>query len=390
MVAAGPGMAVRTRPCLSTRFRRWCSQTAWKSILAQKGWADTFLAGADFQTYLNSEIEKTTGTLKRLRHHPVTDGGMAASLERRQNRQVLVVALLLITAGAIVAWDAAHADGVAAYSPDRSACLPYAIAAGLVMLGLWTALGGFREAPERRQRPKFVPMAWIMGVLIAQIALLRYAGFAIATGAVFAATAKAFGRGPLWFNYAVGLVMSLAIWLFFSRGLQLVLPAGPLEAAASRAVAAVWDSLSPRSSDEGELVDTFWALWQGLLVAVQPLNLLYALIGVTLGTAVGVLPGIGPALTIALLLPITFKLDPAGSLIMFAGIYYGGMYGGSTTSILSEHAWRERVDSDPPSKGTRWRRPTPSGGPALATAAIGSFVAGTLATIALAFVAPSW
>ena len=81
-------------------------------------------------------------------------------------------------------------------------------------------------------------------------------------------------------------------------------------------------------------MDTFAALGQGLLVAVQPMNLLYALIGVTLGTAVGVLPGIGPALTVALLLPVTFKLDPAGSLIMFAGIYYGGMYGGSTTSIL--------------------------------------------------------
>ena len=64
------------------------------------------------------------------------------------------------------------------------------------------------------------------------------------------------------------------------------------------------------------------------------MNLLYALIGVTLGTAVGVLPGIGPALTVALLLPVTYQLDPTGSLIMFAGIYYGGMYGGSTTSIL--------------------------------------------------------
>ena len=74
------------------------------------------------------------------------------------------------------------------------------------------------------------------------------------------------------------------------------------------------------------------------------MNLLYALIGVTLGTAVGVLPGIGPALTVALLLPVTYQLDPTGSLIMFAGIYYGGMYGGSTTSILLEHAGRKRLD----------------------------------------------
>lgn len=72
-------------------------------------------------------------------------------------------------------------------------------------------------------------------------------------------------------------------------------------------------------------------LMQGLMTAAEPMMLLYALIGVTLGTAVGVLPGIGPALTVALLLPVTYRLDAAGSLIMFAGIYYGGMYGGSTT-----------------------------------------------------------
>ena len=72
-------------------------------------------------------------------------------------------------------------------------------------------------------------------------------------------------------------------------------------------------------------MSTFDFLLQGLLVAMQPMNLIYALIGVTLGTAVGVLPGIGPALTVALLLPVTYRLDPGGSLIMFAGIYYGGM-----------------------------------------------------------------
>src|SRR5919107_694975 len=81
-------------------------------------------------------------------------------------------------------------------------------------------------------------------------------------------------------------------------------------------------------------MEAFTSLAGGLAVAIQPMNLLFALIGVLLGTAVGVLPGIGPALTVALLLPITFKLDPAGSIIMFAGIYYGGMYGGSTTAIL--------------------------------------------------------
>ncbi len=131
---------------------------------------------------------------------------------------------------------------------------------------------------------------------------------------------------------------------------------------------------------------TFDLLLQGLAVALQPVNLLYALIGVTLGTAVGVLPGIGPALTVALLLPVTYKLDPAGSLIMFAGIYYGGMYGGSTTSILLNTPG-ESASIVTALEGNKMAR-AGRGGPALATAAIGSFVAGLLATIGLAFLAP--
>jgi len=133
-------------------------------------------------------------------------------------------------------------------------------------------------------------------------------------------------------------------------------------------------------------METFAALGNGLLIALEPGNLVFALIGVTLGTAVGVLPGIGPALTVALLLPITFKLDPAGSLIMFAGIYYGGMYGGSTTSILLNTPG-ESASIVTALEGNKMAR-AGRGGPALATAAIGSFVAGTIATIALALLAP--
>src|ERR1700754_356770 len=133
-------------------------------------------------------------------------------------------------------------------------------------------------------------------------------------------------------------------------------------------------------------METFELLWQGLFTALQPAHLLYALIGVTLGTAVGVLPGIGPALTVALLLPVTFRLDPAGSLIMFAGIYYGGMYGGSTSSILLNTPG-ESSSMITALEGNRMAR-AGRGGPALATAAIGSFVAGLIATLLLAFLAP--
>ena len=133
-------------------------------------------------------------------------------------------------------------------------------------------------------------------------------------------------------------------------------------------------------------MESFGLLADGLLTALQPTYLLYALIGVTLGTAVGVLPGIGPALTVALLLPVTYKLDPAGSLIMFAGIYYGGMYGGSTTSILLNTPG-ESASIVTALEGNKMAR-AGRGGPALATAAIGSFVAGLIATLGLAFLAP--
>ena len=113
-------------------------------------------------------------------------------------------------------------------------------------------------------------------------------------------------------------------------------------------------------------METFDFLAQGLAVALQPNNLLFGLVGVTLGTAVGVLPGIGPALTVALLLPITFKLDPAGSLIMFAGIYSGSMYGGSTTSILLNTPG-ESASVVTALEGNRMAR-AGRGGPALATA----------------------
>jgi putative tricarboxylic transport membrane protein len=133
-------------------------------------------------------------------------------------------------------------------------------------------------------------------------------------------------------------------------------------------------------------MSTFEFLLQGLSTALDPMILLYALIGVVLGTAVGVLPGIGPALTVALLLPVTYGLDPAGSIIMFAGIYYGGMYGGSTTSILLNTPG-ESASIVTALEGNKMAK-AGRGGPALATAAIGSFIAGLLATLALAFLAP--
>jgi putative tricarboxylic transport membrane protein len=133
-------------------------------------------------------------------------------------------------------------------------------------------------------------------------------------------------------------------------------------------------------------MDSFNLLLDGFGTALTPENLLFALIGVVLGTAVGVLPGIGPATTVALLLPVTFALPATSSLIMFAGIYYGGMYGGSTTSILLNTPG-EAASIVTALEGNKMAK-AGRGAAALATAAIGSFVAGTIATILLTFLAP--
>src|SRR5918992_6004902 len=132
-----------------------------------------------------------------------------------------------------------------------------------------------------------------------------------------------------------------------------------------------------------ELVDN---LGLGLETAARWENLLYCFIGVLLGTAVGVLPGIGPTATIGLLLPITFGLDAVSAIIMLAGIYYGAQYGGSTTAILlnlpgESSAAVTAIDGHQMARNGR-------AGPALATAAIGSFFAGTVGTIVVVLFAP--
>jgi putative tricarboxylic transport membrane protein len=134
-------------------------------------------------------------------------------------------------------------------------------------------------------------------------------------------------------------------------------------------------------------MSNFESLIQGFVSALTLTNLAFGLLGTFLGTLVGVLPGIGPALAIALLLPITYTVSPASALIMFAAIYYGAMYGGSTTSILLNTPG-ESGSVITALEGNKMARRGQAGA-ALATAAIGSFIAGTIATLILAFTAPT-
>jgi TctA family transporter len=124
----------------------------------------------------------------------------------------------------------------------------------------------------------------------------------------------------------------------------------------------------------------------GFGVAVSPVNVLYCFIGVLLGTLIGVLPGVGPVATIAMLLPVTFSLNPVAALIMLAGIYYGAQYGGSTTAILVNIPGESSsvvtcLDGYQMARQGR-------AGPALAIAALGSFFAGCVATLIIAVAAP--
>src|SRR5512134_1192048 len=134
------------------------------------------------------------------------------------------------------------------------------------------------------------------------------------------------------------------------------------------------------------MVETVNDVLLGFSIALHPSILVYAFVGCVLGTLVGMMPGLGPLAGISLLLPATFGLNPIIAIVLLAGVYYGAMYGGSTTSILLRIPGEAAsvmtcVDGYAMTRNGR-------AGPALAIAAIGSFVAGTISVVALMFLAP--
>ena len=145
------------------------------------------------------------------------------------DRAVLVIAAILVLAGAAVGWATLHQATTMGYSPVGARTVPFIMAGALAVLGVFTAIAGFRGDFPKRQKQDIPPMLWLIGGLAVQLLAMKTAGFSIATGLLFAAAARGFGRGPLWMTIPIGIVFSFLVWLVFAKGLQLTLPAGPLE-----------------------------------------------------------------------------------------------------------------------------------------------------------------
>jgi len=145
------------------------------------------------------------------------------------DRAVLVIAAILVLAGAAVGWATLHQPTTMGYSPVGARTVPFIMAGALAVLGVCTAIAGFRGQFPKRQKQDIPPMLWLVGGLAVQLLTMKTVGFSIATGLLFAAAARGFGKGPLWMTIPIGIVFSFVVWVIFAKGLQLSLPAGPLE-----------------------------------------------------------------------------------------------------------------------------------------------------------------
>lgn len=153
----------------------------------------------------------------------------AQPARRRPDVAAFAVAALLAGLSALIFWSTARMGSVALYARIGPTAFPYAVAAGLGLLALGTAVAAWRGDFPAREPDNYGPVAWIVGGLVAQMLLLNTAGFSLATGVLFAATARGFGRGPLWQTIPIGTAFAFVIWFLFSRGLSLTIPEGPLE-----------------------------------------------------------------------------------------------------------------------------------------------------------------
>ena len=149
--------------------------------------------------------------------------------ERRPDRAAFVIAAVLALIALVIAVSTMNSGGVMTNTAVGPKTFPYIIAGGLFILAVWTAFEAWRGDFPDREAQDLPPMLWIIGGLTVQLLTMKTVGFSIATGLLFAATAKGFGKGPLWMTVPIGIVFSFVVWIVFAKGLQLSLPAGPFE-----------------------------------------------------------------------------------------------------------------------------------------------------------------
>ena len=151
------------------------------------------------------------------------------NLSRRHDGAAFVIALVLAAIAAVIIWQTSLMRVPPIQAKVGPTVFPYVIAVGLIVLSIGTAFSAFRGSFPARDKINYRPVLWVVGGLLAQMLLIGWAGFSIGSAVLFAFVAKGFGRGPLWMTLPIGFVLAFVIWFIFSRGLQLSLPAGPLE-----------------------------------------------------------------------------------------------------------------------------------------------------------------
>ncbi|WP_108462291.1 tripartite tricarboxylate transporter TctB family protein [Devosia naphthalenivorans] len=151
------------------------------------------------------------------------------NLSRRPDGAAFVIALVLAAIAAVIIWQTSLMRVPPIQAKVGPTVFPYVIAVGLIVLSIGTAFSAFRGSFPAREKINYRPVLWVVGGLLAQMLLIGWAGFSIGSAVLFAFVAKGFGRGPLWMTLPIGFVLAFVIWFIFSRGLQLSLPAGPLE-----------------------------------------------------------------------------------------------------------------------------------------------------------------
>lgn len=149
--------------------------------------------------------------------------------QRRPDGAALVIAAILAGLAIVIFWQTSQMRVPPIQQRVGPTVFPYVVAGGLALLAIGTVFSALRNGFPERSKDDYGPIFWIIGGLVAQILLLSTAGFSIATGVLFAFTAKGFGRGPLWKTIPIGTVFAFIVWFAFAKGLQLSLPTGAVE-----------------------------------------------------------------------------------------------------------------------------------------------------------------